>query len=561
MPLLFPFTWGPDRELPTSWDPSHGWVLSWVLPAVVILLTVVIIIRHRRRLAAAASDAGQRTFHRVVLVILGITALLAAVNYHDYGVYRYGTYLNEWDVYHYYLGSKYARELGYTRMYGATLYADETSRGRSVKTRQRLRDLTTYKYRLLREVLAEGKKYRGQFSEARWREFVADVEWFRGQLPPHKWAKLLGDAGYNGTPAWSFVVGALFTRHLSIRSPLTRSLLLALDPLLILGALACVAWAFGLRTALILVVFIGTHYLFSWGHLKGALLRTDFTMCTVIAVCCVKKGFPRVAGAFLGWAILSRIFPVLFLAGPVVRLVDILIRERRLDREIMRLLYSCAALMVVVCLLSVVYFGGLELWWQWIDKMAHHYNALWHWNMGFQPIVDVQYINGVPEAIDVHKHYGEERGVMLGHQAVLWGVRLLVLLPALYFARFLRTHESMTYSFVFVFFLVSAMYYYYFILCVPLLFFAPRLERWPHGLGLAYMLLTGVAGYVLFGGWEPLAGQLNFFRGWKQYFQTYYYLSWMINLTACWMLAMAGARAYAAQKVQKVQKVSKVQKV
>ena len=549
MLLMFPFTWGPDETLPTSWDPAHGWVLSWVLPAVVLVLTVVIIIRHRRqRKAAAPAPAASSRFNTVVLGVLGVTAVLAVANYHDYGVFRYGTYLNEWDVYHYYLGTKYSQEVGYTRMYGATLLADETSRSRSRDTNQRLRDLTTYKYRPLREILAEGHKYRARFSDERWKEFVADVQWFRSQLPPDRWAKLLGDAGYNGTPAWSFFVGAVFTRHLSIRDPLSRWVLLALDPALIIGGLACVVWAFGLRTALIMIIFIGTHYLFSWGHLKGALLRVDFTMCTVIAVCCVKKGYPKIAGGFLGWAILSRIFPVLFLAGPVVRLVDLFIRKRRVDRDILSLLLSCGAFGVLVCLGSVVYFGGLAPWVQWTGKMVQHYNTLWHWTLGFKPMMDVALADGVPQAINVHVQYAEEPGVLAAHLATLWGVRALVLIPALFFARYLRTHESMTYSFVFVFFMVSSMYYYYFILCVPLLFFAHKLEEAPRGLGLAYMFLTGVAGYVLFGGWAALAEHLVFFRGWKQLFQTYYYQSWLLSITACWLVVIAGVKAYRALK-------------
>ncbi len=552
MPLLFPFSWGPGETLPTSWDPSHGWVLSWALPAVVVLVTLAVILHHRRLRRQAGADAAPgRTFTRVVFGVLGVCAVLAVANYHDYGVFRYGTYLNEWDVYHYYLGTKYSQEVGYTHMYGATLVADDTSRERAAKTKQRLRDLTTYRYRLLKDILAEGHKYRGRFSEERWKEFVADVNWFRAQLPPDRWAKLVGDAGYNGTPAWSFFVGAAFTRHLSIRNTVSRWLMLAIDPALIIAGLACVVWAFGLRAALLMVIFIGSHYLFSWGHLKGALLRVDFTMCTVISICCVKRGYPKIAGAFLGWAILSRIFPVLFLAGPVVKLADTFIRERRLDREIMSLLLSCASFGVAVCLGSVVYFGGIDPWLQWTDKMVHHYNTLWHWTLGFKPMMDVTFVNGVPDAIAPAKHFAEEPGVLLAHSATTWVIRALVLVPALYFARFLKTHESMTYSFVFVFFMVSSMYYYYFILCVPLLFFAHRMEQAPRGLGLAYMFLTGAAGYVLFSGWPALAEHVVALRGWKQLFQTYYYMSWMLSVTACWLVVIAGINAVRTLKAKK----------
>ena len=90
------------------------------------------------------------------------------------------------------------------------------------------------------------------------------------------------------------MVGGLVTRHLSVRNPVSRWLMLALDPLLLLAASLAVAWAFGLRTALLLVVFVGTHYLLSWGHLKGALLRTDFAMASVLAVCLVKQRYYKI---------------------------------------------------------------------------------------------------------------------------------------------------------------------------------------------------------------------------------------------------------------------------
>jgi len=76
MPLMFPFTWGPGETLPTSWDPAYGWVLSWLLPAVVITLVVVIIVRHRRQREAAAQDhSAPSTFNKVVLGVMGVKVL------------------------------------------------------------------------------------------------------------------------------------------------------------------------------------------------------------------------------------------------------------------------------------------------------------------------------------------------------------------------------------------------------------------------------------------------------------------------------------------------------
>ncbi|HEX7597412.1 MAG TPA: hypothetical protein VF518_04305, partial [Polyangia bacterium] len=272
-------SWIPS-ELPDSWAPTHGWALARVLALVVMVVVAGFVALERSRL----SEAARRTGRRILLGVLAVAAVLSVFTYVDFGVFRYGSYLNEWDFYHYYVGTKYAPELGYTNLYGATLLADQEGGLRYQNPDHQMRDLSTAQLCDVDAVLAHAELYRGRFPEERWREFVADISWFKGQLPANRWSLILVDHGYNGTPAWSFAVGSLVTRHFSVRNPWSRAFMLALDPLLLLAGVVAVAWAFGLRTAFLLVIFVGTHYLMSWGHLKGALLRTDFALCSLLAV-------------------------------------------------------------------------------------------------------------------------------------------------------------------------------------------------------------------------------------------------------------------------------------
>jgi hypothetical protein len=85
-------------------------------------------------------------------------------------------------------------------------------------------------------------------------------------------------------------------------------------------------------------------------------------------------------------------------------------------------------------------------------------------------------------------------------------VLALLVVPAITFIRALEHHEAVAFGFVFVFLFSLAAYYYYLILCVPLLFFASDLGKPQHALGAAFMFLTGLAGYGLFSGWQPLRG-------------------------------------------------------
>jgi hypothetical protein len=544
---LNPFAAWRPVELPDSWAPTHGWATARVLALLAILVIGAFAVLESpwatRRLSAAARRIG----HRILIGVLAVSAVLAVATYVDFGVFRYGTYLNEWDFYHYYVGTKYAPELGYTNLYGATLVADAETGLRYHHPHGEIRDLATAQIRDVRAVAAEAGRYRQRFSEVRWRAFVADIAWFKMQLPENRWSLVLADHGYNGTPAWSFVVGGLLTRHLSVRDPLGRWFMLLLDPLLLLAAVGAVAWAFGLRAALLLVAFVGTHYLLSWGHLKGALLRTDFAMCSVLAVCFVKKGRYKLAGVFLGWAVLSRVFPAFLLVGPVVLVLGEIVRSRRLNLPLFRLLLASAGTIAVVVLASCAYFGGVGIWQEWFSKIAIHYAGGSDWDVGYRTIAEARFVEGVPvRAADLVAAAGQPSGLFaLG---VEFAVLALLVVPALTFIRALEHHEAVAFGFVFVFLFSLAAYYYYLILCVPLLFFASDLDKPQRALGAAFMFLTGLAGYGLFSGWQPLRDTWVPMRGWHQTFPTYYFLSCLIAVSAAQMIAIAATKARARER-------------
>jgi hypothetical protein len=546
---LSPFASWRQAELPDSWAPSHGWATARVLAILAILVIAAFAALESAFAVRRLSGAARQIARRVLMGVLAVSAVFAVATYVDFGIFRYDTYLNEWDFYHYYVGTKYAPELGYTHLYGATLLADAETGLRYRNPQGEIRDLATAQIRDVRSVAAEAGRYRQRFSEARWREFVADIAWFKVQLPEKRWSLVLADHGYNGTPAWSFVVGGLLTRHLSVREPVGRWLMLFLDPLLLLATVAVVGWAFGVRTALLMVLFIGTHYLMSWGHLKGALLRTDFAMCSVLAVCFVKKARYELAGVFLGWAVLSRVFPAFLLVGPVVLLVSELVRSRQLNRPLFRLLFASATTMAVVVLASCAYFGGTAIWHEWSSKISLHYVGGSDWDLGYRTIAEARFIEGVPvRAADLAIEAGRQADLLT--KAAELVVLALLVVPALAFVRALEHHEAVAFGFVFVFLLSLAAYYYYLILCVPLLFFSSELDRPQRALGAALMFMTGLAGYLFFAGWQPLRGSWVMLRGWHQTFPTYFFSSCLIAVSVAQMILVAATKARALERAR-----------
>ena len=534
---LLPNWW--PKTLPDSHAPTHGWPLAFILPAVVVSLMVFKLLLTRFPHLTARLEIKISDLRKGTTVVLGIAAAFAILNYMDYGLFRYGTYHNEWSLYHHYVGTKYASELGYYNIYGATVIADLEGESQFPNCFENVRDLRSYKSVPVQSILNKRDAYKNLFTPERFQEFKSDIAWFKAQFPEERWCKIVLDHGYNATPIWTLVVGSVLTSNLDIEITWQRMIMLLVDPALIVAALLCVAWAFNLECALLMIVFMGTHYLLSWGHLKGALLRTDFAMVVLMAICLLKKGYYKTSGVLIGWGAVSRVFPVFFLLGPIVRALTILKRDRRIDKNLFALLLASAITVAVLFMTSLVSFGGTEIWQQWFQKISTHKETL-TWTIGYRSIFDTHFLERIPEMINPPAFFAEEPLLLKLHTVTHWFIVLTVCIPCLYFVRDRKDHETIFFGFVLVFFLVNVSYYYYLILTVPFLYFSTRIER-PHGaLGVVFMFATGMAGYVFYSGWDPLRDSTILFRGYKQEFQTYYFMSWMVAITALHMVIVAG---------------------
>ena len=107
-----------------------------------------------------------------------------------------------------------------------------------------------------------------------------------------------------------------------------------------------------------------------------------------------------------------------------------------------------------------------------------------------------------------------------------WRTQIWVLILTLIACFGIKDYRAYLLGFVPLFFLVAPTYYYYIMLLVPLLFFAPRIERGRYALGLCLMYLTGMSGF-----W--------FYDMWRQDYATYYWLSFQIMIMVFYMLLLA----------------------
>jgi hypothetical protein len=139
-------------------------------------------------------------------------------------------------------------------------------------------------------------------------------------------------------------------------------ILTLIDPLLLALLFGGVAWAFGLEACLASLTYFFVIFGASFGWMGGAFLRFTWLAALVLALCALRKGRPVLAGAFLAYATVERIFPVLFVVGLATKAFwDT--RERRPEARAGARLVASFTLAVLVLVGATAFApGGLPSW-------------------------------------------------------------------------------------------------------------------------------------------------------------------------------------------------------
>ncbi|MFO0590394.1 MAG: hypothetical protein U0441_22820 [Polyangiaceae bacterium] len=274
------------------------------------------------------------------------------------GVYAYRAqpelgFVGDWDIYHHYLGAKYADELGYDRLYGATIAADADG-ARLFTTLPRVRDIRTQGYLSVAEILAHRSDYTSRFTDARWKDFCRDLAFFQGRVRKTDWPGMLADRGYHPTPAWDRLAG-LLASHVPLESTWGLRALTLPDEIFFLVACVAIARAYGLSTLCLFLIAWGANPL-HMTPLKGAFGRIDWLAALLGSMAAYRRRRYALSGACLGWATMTRVFPVVFVGGVLARAAWTLFETRRPDRRDLRFFAAFAvvagALFAIGCPLS-----------------------------------------------------------------------------------------------------------------------------------------------------------------------------------------------------------------
>jgi hypothetical protein len=374
---------------------EHGGVV-FAFAAAITLVWLLSVSRRRPKPARLLAERG-------TLVALMLSSVLAFSNF---AAFHGAHVVHFWDAYHYFMGSKYFEENGYERLYVSSLLAEwDDGWADKVRARQAL-DLRTNTLLDASEILVDAPLVRETFDRDRWRAFRQDVRLFRNFLSERQWVLLFFDHGYNATPVWTMFGSALTNygwkndlppeameyspRNVRPRQPAARKMIAArfeadlerfasrlerlalIDALLYAGMFLLVGWAFGLRASALAMMVWGLGDPWSYYWTGGAFARTPWLFGIVAGVCLLKKGWTVAGGCSLATSFLLRIFPVAIWCGIVLRAGWRVLRDRKPDRDTVRMV--CGALLAVGILFpaSLWTTGGIPTYREFLTNSAKH---------------------------------------------------------------------------------------------------------------------------------------------------------------------------------------------
>jgi hypothetical protein len=333
--------------------------ILWLKAFLTAAMLVVLFLRYR---AGRRSSVASKTYSLRIKLMLGLAVICSFAVFHNLGTFRGGTFVHYGEMFHYYLGSKYFKELGYYELYNAVIAAD-TEQGHAFANLPFYTDLRTYKNIQPETAVRDVDRLRGLFSAERWSSFKDDVAFFKqatGMPRTQGLSFLLMDHGYNASPVSTFLLGLLTNAV-----PVSQIRLLAfLDVLLVLTMIAVVFRTFGLEMGALFAVYFFVNILSGHEYISGSLLRYDWLLYIVVAACLLEKRRYASSAFFLSLSAMLRIFPAVLFCGLAVTIVQRLRTARTLDRQSIRFMLSTAATALALFLLPAVSLGSVVQPWQ-----------------------------------------------------------------------------------------------------------------------------------------------------------------------------------------------------
>ena len=320
---------------------------------------------------------------RAILAVLGLVAFLT---YFNFGYFHFPNFIHGWDTFHYYIGSKYSRELSYDRLYECVAVAD--SELPSLRRRVEMRKLTNLRTNILEttaDILAHPERCKQHFTPERWESFQRDLSYFRTLENARRWDDAQTDHGYIGTPVWN-IAGSLLA-NLAPASKTQIYILNSLDSAYLTAGCLMIAWAFGWRVLAIALLVFATNFPSRFYWTGGAFLRWDWLFWMIASVCLLKKQHPLAAGLALAYSTLLRMFPIFLFVAPVLAAAYHLVRHRKLPPTYMRFFAGAALGAALLIPAGMVVVGRASTYQDFVRNTTKHSGTALTNNMGLRTVV------------------------------------------------------------------------------------------------------------------------------------------------------------------------------
>lgn len=436
------------------------------------------------------------------LALCAVFAAGGALAYPNFGAFhQYGPRTHTFhyfEIYNYYVGSKYYPELGYERLYDCTYVAfhelGDPIRGVREIRSLALRDVALPAGEVLRTRAAD---CHARFSPRRWLAFRADlamllhVEDLRAA-----WPVAFFDLGFNAPPTWNLAGCAL--ANLVPLSPATMEWLPAIDLVLLLVVAALlIGRAFGGYAVCGWYVVVGTNWLASYHWTGGSFLRHLWIVALVAGAAALERRRHRLAGAALALATAARIFPAVFAVGAAVSLVARARRDRAAWPAARRFVAAFALTLALLVAASAVAFGPAR-WLEFAHIIVIHARTLFVMHLGYRKMAvftpaighqDFWFGPGLRRFVAWQARLDAAYAAHAGlHAAVQLGAAALALAAV---ARLRPAAAALVGGGVLLyFFAIPANYYYVYLALLPAVLFAEPAPLAAGGIGALVALLA-----------------------------------------------------------------------
>lgn len=321
-------------------------------------------------------------------------ATLALLNFYNFGFVRHYQgegFVNYHEHFHYYLGAKYFPELGYDGLYAASLAALRERRPNTVLP-NKVRDLRTNTMVSCEDHLAFADSVAARFTPARWEQFVSDRARILRSAPRRVANAIHVDHGFNPTPTWA-AIARLGITHVT-PGPTGSGILSFIDVILVSLMFLLIGRTYGSRVLCASLVIFGLG--FGWRYIYvGALMRLDWLVAAVSAFCMLERKRPALAGVLLGYATVTRLFPALFLAGPVLLALKSWLQRERPEWP-MRLFGAFAVTVALGLLLGALSGRGFAGWPEFVDNMTTHTSLMPYTRLDLNVALHVDPVELIP---------------------------------------------------------------------------------------------------------------------------------------------------------------------